>query len=198
MRGKCLFTVLIAALLMSACASRPEQELSAARQAVEKARQAEADVYAPEEFQAATRALESAEAEIATQDERSFLTRDYERAQELLSQATNRANAAVQTTEPGRAEARQQAEAAQRDAEAALEEARGAMADGPRGKGTRADREALEVDLRAAETSFSDGQDGYRSQRYADALNQFRSAIQKAQAVSAAFERAGARARRVS
>ncbi len=56
-----LLCCVVLAGLLSACAGVPVQEMSDARQAVEAARQANAQTYAPEELQAAENLLQRAE-----------------------------------------------------------------------------------------------------------------------------------------
>ncbi len=60
----CLCCIILAGLL-SACAGVPVQEMSNARQAVEAARQANAQVYAPEELLAAENLLQQDEKALA-------------------------------------------------------------------------------------------------------------------------------------
>jgi hypothetical protein len=59
------FFAFVLVLSVSACAGVPVQEMSDARQAVEAARQAGADVRAPKELTAAEALLESAEKALA-------------------------------------------------------------------------------------------------------------------------------------
>ncbi len=58
---RCFLGCLALIGLLTACAGVPVQEMSDARQAVEAARQANAQTYAPEELQAAENLLQRAE-----------------------------------------------------------------------------------------------------------------------------------------
>ena len=64
------------AVLLAGCAQRPVQELQQAREAVAEARDFEADIYAPEEFEMAVFNLEGGEYAIATVDQAPFWGRD--------------------------------------------------------------------------------------------------------------------------
>lgn len=81
-----LFYSLAFAGLLSACAGVPVQEMSDARQAVEAARQANAQTHAPEELQAAENLLQRAE-EALTEGYYRQAREDAEAARELAVNA---------------------------------------------------------------------------------------------------------------
>lgn len=70
--------------LLSGCVKAPDAELAAARDAIKAAEAAEADIYMAKNFQNMQKALETAEAEIATQKQGFVLTRKYKNVTEML------------------------------------------------------------------------------------------------------------------
>lgn len=195
MRKYVLF-VAVFAMFLAACASKPEAESAAAQAALENAKNAEADVYAPSEFQAAQSALSSAEAEIAAQEENYSFTRDYEQAKALLEEAKTTAESAASNASVAKEEARNESQTLRGEAEAAIQNARDLLAKAPRGKGTRADLEALNADLASAESAFAAANQALNDGRHLDAGNQFREVISQAQSIASDVEQASSRRRR--
>ena len=192
MRRALLFSSCAALLvLLTGCDSPPASELDAARQAVETARAAEAETYAPEEHGKASATLKEAEAEIAVQDDSFALTRSYDRVRELLSRAASEAEAAHAATGENKIKVKGQAEAANEAAQAAIENAQGMLRKAPRrGKAARESVAALEADVASAEATLAGAQQAYDAGKYMDALNQFGAVKRKADGVSSEIEQA--------
>ncbi|MBD3390470.1 MAG: DUF4398 domain-containing protein [Chitinivibrionales bacterium] len=74
--------------LLSGCAKAPVEELARAKAAIQAAQEAEADKYMPNNFDNVQKALSAADAEIAVQNEKFALSRDYRKAKRLLSNTT--------------------------------------------------------------------------------------------------------------
>ena len=103
---RCL-TLLALAIVMSACAKPPYQEMDAAEYMVDRAREKQALEFAPSEFQAAHTALADAR--------RAMQLTDYGNARESLEFALRHARRAVVLAEEG--QARRAEEAARRTSE---------------------------------------------------------------------------------
>lgn len=190
-------SALLLVLALGACASKPEAEIAAATKAVEDARAAEADVYAATEFQAAADSLAAAEAEITAADEQFALTRSYEKATELLKKATTEAQAAASAAVTNKEVVKQEAEAALTDAQAAIQTAKDMLAKAPKGKGTKADLEAMQGDLAGIETACAQAEQTLSAGKYMDARDQLKNVISQAQSISSQVEAAiAARGRR--
>ncbi|RPI23181.1 MAG: DUF4398 domain-containing protein [Acidobacteria bacterium] len=190
MRTKSVLVLIVGVLLLAGCASKPDQEITASQTALEAARTAEADIYSAETYQAAADAMKSAEAEIAAQDQKSSFSRNYDKAKELLGQAKTQADSAAASAVTNKEKAKTDAETAQQDAQTALDAAKAALASAPKGKGTKADLDALQGDLTAAETSFGEAKSSLDGGKFLDALNQFRAVKEKADAVAADIQQA--------
>jgi hypothetical protein len=108
--------VLCALALCVACSEPPQKEIDRAQGAIDAAKAAGADVYAPESFKAATSALQEAHAAVAQRDYRLALSRAVD--------ANERALDAAKEAADGAARARSEAEAAVPPAEASLQQLR--------------------------------------------------------------------------
>ncbi|TDI35231.1 MAG: hypothetical protein E2P03_01565 [Acidobacteria bacterium] len=134
-------------VLTAACAEPPEETAQQAEQDLQAARDADAATYAAEELRDARLALEEAQQEIQAQNERFAIMRDYEEAEKKLAGSMEKAHLARETAVENKEAARMAAVAGLELARQAIEEATTALADAPRGKGTRADISALTADL---------------------------------------------------
>jgi hypothetical protein len=85
-----LLTIYISCYLLG-CGSQPvpEEKLSMAKNSYEEARAEDAETFAPESFLKGEKALQSAEAEIASQKDKSLLPPRYDLAERLLETAVN-------------------------------------------------------------------------------------------------------------
>lgn len=107
-----LGTIVCAVVLFAACSEPPKKEIDQAQQAVDSARQAGAEQYAPEAFTAATAALQQAREAVDQRDYRLALSRAVD--------ASDRAQEAARATADNKAKARSQAEAAVNGTNAAV------------------------------------------------------------------------------
>jgi hypothetical protein len=108
--------VLCALLLCFACSEPPQKEIDHAQGAIDAARAAGAERYAPAEFTAATEALSQAHEAVAQRDYRTALSR--------ALTASERAQAAAKQAADGKARARSEAEGALNAATTALQQLR--------------------------------------------------------------------------
>ena len=149
-----LCAIISAFVLSAACSAPPQKEIDRAQQAIDSARAAGADQYAPEAYAAATSALQQAHEAVQQRDYRLALSRAVDasdlaqeaakaaadnkaRARSASEAAVNRANAALRQLE-ARVKAAGQARVPPRelaparstikDAEAALQKARTLLA----------------------------------------------------------------------
>lgn len=118
-----LFATMLALVLMG-CAAPPNEEMSAARTALDEAKTAEAPTYAEKEWGQARSTLAAAEAEIETQGKKFALFRTYEQANHLIATATEQAHEARTAAVTGKEKARTEAQVAYDGARSAVEQAR--------------------------------------------------------------------------
>lgn len=108
--------VVCALALCAACSEPPQKEIDRAQGAIDAAKAAGADLYAPEAYNAATSALQEAHAAVGQRDYRLALSRAVD--------ANERALGAAKEAVDGAARARSEAEAALPPAEASLQQLR--------------------------------------------------------------------------
>ena len=105
-------TILCAVVLSAACSEPPRKEIDRAQQAIEDARRAGAEQYAPENFAAATAALQ--------QSHEAVDQRDYRLALSRAVDASDRAQEAARAAADSKARARTETEAALNTANASV------------------------------------------------------------------------------
>jgi hypothetical protein len=155
---------LMVAFVFTSCAKQPTQQMDAAKAAIEGVLAAKGDVYAQDELKKLNDDLTLANDEVTAQSKKFFKT--YGKAKEMLAKLVTDADA-VKALIPARIEeAKNAAVMAQTEAKAALDEAKALLEKAPKGKGTKADIEAMKADLAGLETSFLDVQTAIDGQDY--------------------------------
>ena len=171
--------------LTAGCAQAPQEAIDAANQALETARNAEAPDYAPEEWQAAEDALDSAMVEVQAQNDKFTLFRSYSEASQLLDGATQAANTAATAAASGREEVRVRAEMLLQEAETALAAATAALETAPKGKGTEADLLAMKQEIEGMTGSLASAREAFAAGKYLVAEASAQSVREQANAISA-------------
>jgi len=184
---------LAGALLFFACASAPTEEITATRTAVTAAQIDDVRAYAAESLQAAEDMLSKAMAEVQTQDGKFALSRDYKAASDLLKQAKDLAAKAESDAQANKAKAKADAETIIAGLTQLFADAKKALATAPKGKDTKAELEAMQNDLKAAEEASVAATQAMTQEKFNDALAQAKAAKDKAdlilQQVQAAKEK---------
>lgn len=179
------------ALGVAACAQAPDQDIAAAKAAIEDARAIEK--YAPESFRQAQDALNAATAEIEAQNGKFALFRSYDQAKELLAKAKDAAASAKKAGEAKREEVKKAAEALMTEAQAAIDAAKSAVATAPKGKGTDADFAAMKTDLESYAATLGEAQGAFGAGDYLTAQTKADSVKTQAGQISADIAQAKAK-----
>jgi hypothetical protein len=149
---KVLLVSMVAATLLSACASQPTEELNAAKSAIDAVVSEGAEKYTPEQMQSINRKMEEALAEVKTQD--SYTFSNYSLAKFTLAQVKEDADALKGKLAQRKEELKVAASAALTEAQAALVEAKSLLDVAPQGKGSLADIEAMKSDVVGLQTEL--------------------------------------------
>src|SRR3989442_15007018 len=88
-RWSIVATVALVIVAAVACAKAPQEDVDGAKAEMDKARQAQAETWAPNEYQAADQAMSAADAEIQAQNAKWI--KNYDKAKELLTKAREEA-----------------------------------------------------------------------------------------------------------
>jgi hypothetical protein len=152
------------------CAQPPKEGIAAAKTALEAAHTAGAADYAAESLAAAESAAAALDAELKAQGEAFALTRSYAKATELASAARTAAEKATTDAEAGRQAAMKSASTAVEGVRASLAEVKTLIDKAPKGKGTKADIEAMKTDVASVEAGLADFDSAFSAGLYKEAL----------------------------
>jgi hypothetical protein len=176
-------------VLMSGCAQPPADQLNAAEQAVKDAQHSGAATYAANEYAKVEGLLAAMKTEVAEQEGKFALLRDYGKAEQLA--ATTKAEAERVKTEAAKRmeEAKFGATQAQQAAHASVKSTLELVARAPAGK-DRAALESIKVDAEALKASLNDVQMMLDKGEYLGAQTKAKAIQEKAEAVSHEIETA--------
>ena len=165
---------LIVVFMFSSCAKQPTQAMDAAKAAIEAVVQEGGNVYTKDELKKLNDDLTAAMDEVNAQSKKFF--KKYGKAKELLAAIATEAETVKALVPARKDEAKNAALTVQTEAKAAVDEAKALLEKAPKGKGTKADIEAMKADLAGLETSLTeiqtaiDGQDYFGAKDKATAI----------------------------
>ncbi len=182
--SKYLVLVLAVAMIvtLAACAKQPTQEMDGAKAAVDAAIAAGSDKYAKEEVKGLNDELTAALDEIKVQDGKFF--KNYDKAKEILAKVKTSADALTAEIPARKEKAKADAQAAIDAAKTAVNDAKAMLAKAPRGKGTKADIEALKADVAGLEASITEAEGLMGTEDYIGAAEKANAVKDKAAEVS--------------
>lgn len=175
---------LLVMFILVGCAKQPTEDINAAQKAVEDAKAAGSAKYMPEETKKVDDNLAAALNEIKAQDSKFALSRNYDKAKQMLAQAKADAEKVKTDVPSKKEEAKKNALAGQEAARASVKEAKALLAKAPMGKGARADIEALKGDIKGLEDSVPELQQLIEKEDYVAAIDKAKAIKEKADGVS--------------
>ena len=184
-----LLPVLCTIVLVSGCAQPPVDQINAAEQAVKDAQQSGAATYVANDYAKVEGLMANLKKEVADQDGKFALLRDYGKAEQLA--ATTKAEAervkadAIKKMEEAKSAATQAQQAAQEVVKSTLE----LVAKAPTGK-DRAALESIKTDAEALKASLNEVQLMIDKADYLGAQTKAKAIQEKGQAVSKEIETA--------
>ncbi|MEZ4655741.1 MAG: hypothetical protein R3E12_19690 [Candidatus Eisenbacteria bacterium] len=182
-------------LILIGCAKAPQAEKESATQALEAARKAEAEIYAPAAWRAAVDTVASADRELSAQQKKFALARKFDRAKTLYVEGERLAHRAEQSAGEGKEAARTEAVSLLEDLEAMTARMH-ELFDSDRGRSmlsssrTRSGMEGLQTELGQIETGMAALRSALEKEAYQDALLVGRPAHDQAESVLADLEEA--------
>jgi len=185
-----IFLMLVLTVFLAGCAKPPQEALTAAQGAQQAAKDAQAGTYAKTELQAVDDLINQANTEIETQNAKFALFRNYDKAKELLTQASAAGDKAKQAAIDGKAAAKKDAEASLADAKAAVAAAKEILGKAPKGKDTKAEIEAMTADVAGMETAVTEIEGQVSKEEYLDAAAKSKSVKDKASQVQSQVQQA--------
>lgn len=185
------FVAALVLLVIVGCAKAPQEAVDATKAELDKAAEAQADMWASSEYQAAKQAMDAAQAEIDAQNQKWL--KNYDKATELLNTAKTEATKAGEAAVANKEQTRKDAEAAIADADAALQTAGASLKAAPRTKDSKADLQLFEDDLKGLTTTLEEAKSAQGAGDYKKALEQATSVKDKASSINQQLEEAKAK-----
>jgi hypothetical protein len=188
-RRSCIIPIVALVFVVAAgCAKAPQEDINAAQAEMDKAREAQADVWAPTEFQAAQESMNAAQAEIAAQN--SKWIKKYDKASELLAKAKEEAGRASEAAAVNKEQTKKDAETALADAEAALTAAEAGLKVAPVTKDSKADLALYKGDLDTLRASLEEARTANSAGDYKKALETATSVKDRGSSIATQLEEA--------
>jgi len=181
--------VALALVLVAGCARPPTDQIDAAEKAVKDAQQSGAATYVAEEYAKIEGTLAALKKEVADQDAKFALLRDYGKAEQLAVAAKTDAERVKADAEKKREEAKSAALQAQQIAQESVKATLDLVAKAPAGK-DRAALEAIKADAEALKASLNQVQIAIDKGDYQAAQTQAKAIHEKSTAVSHEIETA--------
>ncbi len=182
--------LMLALVVMVGCAKPPQEDMNAAKAAIEAAQTAGAGDYAPDSLKAAEDSQASLDAELKTQEGKFALFRSYTKAKELAAATKAAGEKAAEDAKVRKEQVKQEAQTLINEAKTGLTEAEEMLKKAPRGKGTQADLEALKGDLQGVTSSITEAESAFSAERYLDAKAKAEAAKSTIGNVKSAIEQA--------
>lgn len=176
--------VLFLLALIAGCSKAPEAEMQAATQAIDAARTAEAEAYAPAAWRTAQDTLQAANAAKTEQDGKFALFRSYGKSKEMFIAAQTLANAASAAAETEKERVKQEVIGLLSQAKAGIDAATAALAKAPKGKDTKAELELIKADLDGLTPAYADAEADFNAGKYLTARTKIQGVIAKAQSIT--------------
>ncbi len=185
---KFLALSMVTIFLLVGCAKQPTEEISAAKASVDAVVAEGAQKFAAEDAKKLNDSMQAAQDEIKVQDGKTF--KNYAKAKELLAKVKADAETLKAGLAAKKEEAKKNAAAAQEAAKASVAEAKALLAKAPKGKGSKADIEALKADLKGIEDSLAEVKSANDSEDYNAAIEKSNAIKDKAAAISDQIKKA--------
>ena len=185
---KVLALIMVTVFLLIGCAKQPTEEINAAQASIAAAVADGAEKFAAEDTKKLKDSMQAAQDEIKVQDGKTF--KNYDKAKELLSKVKADAEALKAGLAAKKEEAKKNAAVAEEAAKASVKEAQALLTKAPKGKGSKADIEALKADLKGLEDSLAEIKTANESEDYNVAIDKSNAVKDKAAAISKEIEKA--------
>lgn len=164
------------------CSSQPTTEINDAKAAVDAVIADGAEKYAQADAKKLNDDLSAAMGEITAQEAK--MMKNYSKAKEALVKVKADAETLKAGLPAKKEEAKQNAITSQTDAKTAVDESRAILAKAPKGKGSKADIEAMKADLTGLDESLPEVQKLIDAEEYAVAIEKANTIKEKAAEVS--------------
>jgi hypothetical protein len=174
------------AVLFSSCAKVPQAEIDAATAAVQSVKDAGADLYVPEAYNALVDSMKSANEKVEVAKAKWFP--NYTKAKELLATVNQMAADTKTKAEARKVELKNETEALVTEVQTMNQENTALLAKAPRGKEGKEALEAIKSDISVAETTVTEVQSLLANGDIIGANDKIKAAKEKAGSIKAELE----------
>lgn len=164
------------------CGKKPAQEIEGTQSAVNAVISEGLGKYAPEDEKKLKDALNAAMEEIKVQENKTF--KSYDKAKQMLAEVKKSAEEMKAALPAKKEEAKKNALESQEVAKSAVKEVKTLLTKAPKGKGTAADLQALEGDVKGLEEALTEIQGLIDKEEYGEAKTKANAVKEKASGVS--------------
>jgi len=175
---------MVLVLALAGCSSLPEETVTTAQTAMETAKQAEADKYAPDMMQMAQDTMNAALAAREEQDAKMGIMRSYGETQRLLEKSAQLSAQAQEAAAMRKEEVRAEVSTMLADARMILDSAQTALSKAKPGKDNKAELELMKNELAGLNTSYTEAQTKFDGGAYMEAQLQLTALMEKARGIS--------------
>jgi hypothetical protein len=191
MRKLLTFSVLAICLVtLAGCAKEPVEAIDAARAAIQKAKTAQADVYAQASLSQAESSMKALEAELEAQQKKFALFRKYDVALQTATETAAAAEKAVTDAEATKARMKSEATAMLAETRTLITQLNEMIAAAPQGKDSAADLKMIQADVQGIETTLGQVDAALAEGRFQDALNRAQAANRQVKEIQAEIQAA--------
>ncbi len=185
---KVLALAVLVTFVFTSCAKMPTQLMDQAKAAIQAVETAKGNIYAKDELNKLKSDLQAALDEVTAQSKKFF--KKYGHASEMLTKVVADADA-VKGLIPARIEeAKNAAQAAINEAKTACDGAKALLEKAPKGKGTKADIEAMKADLAGLDSQMTEVQNAMTAEDYFGAKDKAMAVKDKAAAIAEQVQKA--------
>ena len=185
---KLMVLSMIMMFVLVGCGTLPQEELTAAKASIDAVVAEGAQKYAAEDAKKLNESMQAVQDEIKVQEGKTF--KDYAKTKELLAKVKADAATLKAALPAKKEEAKKNAAAAIEAANASVAEAKALLAKAPKGKGSKADIEALKADLKGIEDSMAEIKTANDAEDYNVAIEKSNAVKTKAAAISEQIKQA--------
>jgi hypothetical protein len=177
-------------VMLVGCSKPPEQEMTSATQAIDSAKMAEAQDYAPDAYRVAMDTLNTAMAMKKEADAKFALFRNYGKSKAMFVRAQALANDASTKAQAEKERVKLEVTDMMTQAKALLDSTNAALKKAPRGKGSKADIELIKTDLAAATTAYDEANADFTAGKYKTAKAKLEAMMAKCRSIMEEIDKA--------
>jgi hypothetical protein len=175
MRKVLLAVIAISLIVMAGCSKPPEAEMAAANSAINNAKAAEAEQYAPQAFRMLSDSLNAANAKKTEQDGKFALFRSYGESKALFEKVATMSTDVIAQANAEKERVKQEVAGMMTEIKGMLDSAMVLLDKAPKGKDNKAELELIKNDLTNLGSEYTVAEGDFNGGKYLVARTKFES-----------------------